>query len=152
MSKYRFLMLNDMPAYDLTSLIIASAIEVHRELGPGLFEIAYEECLAAELLGKGLTFQRQIVRPLVYKKLRLAKCYKIDIVVENRVLLELKAVRNVTATDSAQVLTYLKLSGLEVGLLINFNSMPLKSGITRFVRTNPSPALPAPSQFPAPSA
>ena len=111
---------------------------MHRELGPGLFEIAYEECLSKELELRGLGVQRQIIKPLVYKHVLIRKSYKIDIVVENRVLLELKAIRQLSESDTAQVLTYLKLSGLAVGLLINFNAMPLKKGIKRFVRTNRS--------------
>jgi GxxExxY protein len=123
------------PEYELTSRIISAAIEVHRELGPGLLEKAYEECLCAELLERGLRNQRQVLQPIIFKHRQLTKSYKIDLIVEKRVLVELKAIRTLTDADVAQTLTYLKLSKLEVALLINFNSYPLSAGIRRLVRT-----------------
>lgn len=123
------------PEYDLTSKIISAAIEVHKELGPGLLEKAYEECLYAELTERGLESKRQVIQRITYKHRQLEKCYKIDLVVENRVLVELKAIRTLTDADTAQTLTYLKLSSLQVGLLINFNAYPLKMGIRRLVRS-----------------
>lgn len=126
------------PEAGLTSLIISAAMEVHKQLGPGLLEAAYEECLFTELTERGIQCRRQVLQPIVYKHLRLSKSYQIDLIVENRVLLELKAVRTLTDADTAQTLTYLKLSQLEVALLINFNAYPLRAGIRRFVRTQRS--------------
>ena len=123
------------PEYGLTSSIISAVLAVHTDLGPGLLEGAYEECLFAELAERGVYSERQVIQPVMYKNRRLSKSYKIDMIVEKRVLLELKAVRTLTDADTAQTLTYLKLSNLEVALLINFNAYPLRTGIKRFVRT-----------------
>jgi GxxExxY protein len=117
----------------LTAEIIGAAIDVHRALGPGLLESAYEECLCHELRIRGLTFERQVNLPVVYKGLRLNCGYKIDIIVEEDVVLELKAVEKILPIHEAQLLTYLKLSGKHVGLLINFNVPMLTQGITRRV-------------------
>jgi GxxExxY protein len=117
----------------LTEKIIGFAIEVHRQLGPGLLESAYEECLCYELEQNGLIFRRQVPLPVVYKAVRLDCGYRIDIVVEQRVILELKTVERLVPVHDAQLLTYLKLSGLRTGLLLNFHSPVLKDGIRRFV-------------------
>ena len=113
--------------------IIGAAIEVHRVLGPGLLESAYEECLCHELDLRGLAYERQKPLPVVYKDVRLDAGYRIDILVENRVVLELKAVETLLPIHEAQLLTYLKLGGWQVGLLINFNVAVLKDGIRRRV-------------------
>ncbi|HYM72470.1 MAG TPA: GxxExxY protein [Stellaceae bacterium] len=117
----------------LTERIIGFAIEVHRQLGPGLLESAYEECLCYELRQGGLVFRRQVPLPVVYKAIRLDCGYRMDIVVEEKAVLELKTVERLIPVHDAQLLTYLKLSGLRVGLLLNFNSPVLKDGIRRLV-------------------
>jgi len=116
-----------------TAPIIGAAIEVHRHLGPGLLESAYEECLCHELHLRGLSFERQVDVPLSYKGLQLHCGYKIDLVVQKEVVLELKAVEKLLPVHEAQLLTYLKLTDKRVGLLINFNSALLTNGIKRFV-------------------
>lgn len=117
----------------LTEAILGAAIEVHRELGPGLMESAYEECLCYELSTRGLAFQRQVPLSIRYKKVKLDCGYRMDIVVENVVVLELKAVEGLQPLHEAQLITYLKLSGMPVGLLLNFNVPVLKDGIVRRV-------------------
>ena len=117
----------------LSGKIIGAAIEVHRQLGPGLLETTYEVCLAHELELSGQFVERQKALPLVYKDLKLAHGYRIDLVVERAVVVEVKAVDRWAPVHEAQVLTYLKLSGLRLGLLINFNVPVLKEGIRRFV-------------------
>jgi GxxExxY protein len=104
---------------------------VHRHLGPGLLESAYEECLCHELHLRGLSFERQVDLPVSYKGLQLDCGYKMDLIVENEVVLELKAVEKIVPVHEAQLLTYLKLSGKHVGLLINFNAPLLTRGIIR---------------------
>ena len=116
-----------------TAPIIGAAIEVHRHLGPGLLESAYEECLCHELNLRGLSFERQVDLPVPYKGLLLVCGYKIDLIVEQQVVLELKAVEKLLPVHEAQLLTYLKLSGKRVGLLINFNTPLLTRGIKRIV-------------------
>lgn len=117
----------------LTKAIIGSAIEVHRELGPGLLESTYEECLCHELHLRDLKFRRQIDLPVAYKGLKLDCGYRLDVLVEDTVLVELKAIENIIAIHRAQLLTYLRLSEKKVGLLINFNAAVLKDGIVRMV-------------------
>jgi GxxExxY protein len=118
----------------LSKQVIGCAIEVHRALGPGLFEAAYEECLCHELGLAGLTFLRQLPLPLEYKNVRLECGYRLDILVERRLIVEVKAVEKMTPVHEAQILTYLKLAGLKTGLLLNFNSVRLRDGIKRFAR------------------
>jgi GxxExxY protein len=117
----------------ITHAIIGACIEIHRELGPGLMESAYEECLCFELSRKAMAFARQVSMPVRYKDVHLDCGYRLDLVVENRVVVELKAVENLLPVHEAQILTYLKLAGLPVGLLINFHVPVLKSGIKRLV-------------------
>ena len=109
--------------------VIGLAIEVHRHLGPGLLESAYEDCLALEMKQSGLSFRRQVALPVVYKGLRLASSYRLDFVVENYLVLEIKAVERLLPIHEAQLLTYLKLGGLKIGLLMNFNVPLLRDGI-----------------------
>ena len=116
-----------------TSTILGAAIEVHRYLGPGLLESAYEECLCHELHLRGLSFGRQVDLPIEYKGLKLNCGYKIDLLVQDEVILELKAVENLLPIHQAQLLTYLKLAHKRVGLLINFNVPLLTQGIVRRV-------------------
>ena len=115
----------------LTEKVIGFAIEVHRQLGPGLLESAYEECLCYELAQSALGYRRQVPLPIVYKGIRLDCGYRMDVVVENQVILELKTVERLMPIYEAQMLTYLKLSGIHTGLLLNFNTAVLKDGIRR---------------------
>ncbi|MCW8131714.1 MAG: GxxExxY protein [Planctomycetota bacterium] len=117
----------------ITKEIIGGAIEVHKALGPGLLESAYEECLCHELSLRKLAFHRQVELPVLYKGVKLACGYRMDLVVEGSVLVELKSVENMEPVFEAQLLTYLRLSKLKVGLLINFNVPVLKEGILRRV-------------------
>ncbi len=117
----------------LTDKVIGLAIEVHRGLGPGLLESAYEECLCHELEQSGLPFRRQVPLPVVYKAVRLDIAYRMDIVVDGRLVIELKTVENLLPLHQAQLLTYLKLSGVRTGLLLNFHVALLKDGIRRVV-------------------
>jgi GxxExxY protein len=121
-----------MPDNDLTHAIIGAAIEVHRLLGPGLLESAYEECLAREFVLRQIPFERQKPAPVVYKDVKLECGYRLDFLVDGRVVLELKAVECFAPVHEAIVLTYLRLSGCRLGLLINFNVPMLKDGIRRF--------------------
>ena len=117
----------------LTEKIIGCAIEVHKAIGPGLLESAYEECLCYELAQNGLTFERQVPLPVVYKGVKLDCGYKLDIIVENIVIIELKAVDRIIAIHEAQLLSYLRMLDLRVGLILNFHSSVLKEGIKRIV-------------------
>ena len=117
----------------VTEAIIGAAIEVHRELGPGLLESAYEACLVYELEARGLRVERQRSQPVIYKAIRIDCGYRIDLLVEDVVIVELKAVEQVKPIHEAQLLSYVKLSCRTVGLLINFNVKLLKDGIRRFV-------------------
>ena len=121
--------------------IIGACIEVHRHLGPGLLESAYELCLAHELSLRGLRFERQRPVPVKYKGARLDCGYRLDLVVADTFLIELKAVDHLTPVHQAQVLTYLKLTGLPVALLVNFNVTNLKHGLRRLTRTTNPPFL-----------
>ncbi|MBC7953587.1 MAG: GxxExxY protein [Rhodospirillaceae bacterium] len=117
----------------LTDRIIGCAIEVHRTLGPGLLESAYEECLCYELAQSGITFRRQVPLPVVYKEVKLDCGYRMDVVVDERVVVVLKTVERLAPVHDAQILTYLRLSAYPVGLLMNFNVPVLKDGVKRFV-------------------
>lgn len=118
---------------DITGKIIGAAIAVHRELGPGLLESPYHTCLAAQLVRIGLFVERHVTLPLEYMGERMPKGYILDLLVERRVVVEIKSVARLEPVHFAQVLTYLKLTGCEVGLLINFNVAILRSGIKRVV-------------------
>jgi GxxExxY protein len=124
---------------ELTHEIIGAAIEVHRVLGPGLLESAYEECLVRELTLRGLCFERQKPLPVVYKDVKLECGYRVDLLVEGRVVVELKSAEALTPVHDAIVLTYLRLSGVRVGLLINFHVALLKDGVKRFVLDGRTP-------------
>jgi GxxExxY protein len=118
---------------ELSSSIIGACIQVHRELGPGLLESAYEECLCYELSRRNLHFTRQQPLPIQYKGISLDCAYQMDVVVENLIILELKSVEKLLPIHEAQLLTYLKLSGISLGLLLNFNVTTMKEGIRRIV-------------------
>ncbi|MFK8059328.1 MAG: GxxExxY protein [Polaribacter sp.] len=119
----------------ITEKIIGAAIEVHKALGPGLLESAYQECLYYELKSLGLNVKKEIALPIVYKEIKLNHGYRIDLLVENEIVLELKTVEAFTDVHSAQILTYLKLGNYPLGLLINFHTKLLKNGIKRFINT-----------------
>jgi len=118
---------------ELTGLIIGAAIEVHRELGPGLLESVYQSCLVMELEELGLNVRTELSMPVVYKGTELDQGYRIDILVENEVVIELKTVEKLTDVHTAQILTYMRLGDYPKGLLINFKVKLLKNGIKRFV-------------------
>jgi GxxExxY protein len=118
----------------ITESIIGAAIEVHRALGPGLLESAYEACLTFELTRRGLKVEQQKPLPVVYRDVRLDCGYRLDLLVENAVIVEVKAVDRLMPVHQAQLLSYLKLSGCKVGLLINFHVKLLKDGIHRIVK------------------
>jgi len=123
----------EWPHKDITEKIIGAAIDVHRALGPGLLESAYEECLCHELNLTGLTFRRQVELPIRYKGVQLDCGYRVDLVVQEAVIVELKCVEKLLPIHDAQLLTYLRLSGIRVGLLMNFHTPALHQGIIRKV-------------------
>lgn len=116
---------------DLSGLIIGCGIEVHTELGPGLLESSYKESLYYELVKKSLKVEKEKPMPLMYKEIKLECGYKLDLMVEDKIIVELKSVETINDVHVAQVLTYLKLSGCKLGLLMNFNVTRLKDGIKR---------------------
>jgi GxxExxY protein len=126
-------MMKEYPESELTNRIILAAIEVHRALGPGLLESAYEACLCKELELQGLAFRKQVDLPVFYKGLALDCGYRIDLIVDGRVIVELKAAEKILPIHDAQLLTYLRLAGSKVGLILNFNSRLMKDGIKRLV-------------------
>lgn len=117
---------------EITEKIIGCAIEVHKQLGPGLLESAYEECLAYELNNLGLKIERQKAVPVVYKNIKLDCGYRLDILVEDLVIIELKTVDILNPVHEAQILTYMKFARKNIGLLINFNVTLLKNGLKRY--------------------
>jgi GxxExxY protein len=119
---------------EVSNIIIGCAIEVHKSLGPGLLESAYQEYLYYELIKSGLKVQKELSCPVLYKEIKLEYGYRIDLLIENLVIIELKAVEKLTANHKAQLLTYLKLGNYKLGLLINFNESTLKTGIKRIVK------------------
>ena len=121
-----------MELNEITRKIIGCAIQVHKSLGPGLLESAYEECLSYELVKNGLQIKRQQPTPVVYEDIKLDCGYRIDILVENAVVVELKVVDEFNPVHEAQILTYMKFSKKQIGLLINFNVTALKNGIKRY--------------------
>ncbi len=118
---------------DLSHRVIGCAIEVHRYLGPGLLESAYEQCLAHELSRNNIAFQLQLAQPVRYKDVLLDCGYRIDVLVENQLIIELKSVEKLLGIHEAQLLTYMKLAEIKIGLLMNFNVTKLKEGMKRFV-------------------
>ncbi|MFM6925516.1 MAG: GxxExxY protein [Ferruginibacter sp.] len=118
---------------ELSNKIIGLAIKVHRALGPGLLESSYQECLCYELAMAGYRIEKEKALPLIYEEVKLDIGYRIDILVDGKIIIELKAVESITDVHIAQVLTYLKLSNNRIGLLINFNVKLLKDGIKRLV-------------------
>jgi GxxExxY protein len=119
--------------YTLTDQVIGSSIEVHRKLGPGLLESAYRECLAREFLIRNISFEREVPVPVVYKGVHLECGYRLDFLIAERPVVEVKSVEMLAKVHEAQLITYLSLGGWQVGLLINFNEFLLKDGIRRKV-------------------
>jgi GxxExxY protein len=117
----------------ITKQVIGGAIDVHRALGPGLMESVYETCLASELIDRGISVERQKGLPVTYKEITLESGYRLDLLVDGKVIVEIKAVELLSPLHKSQLLTYLKLSGLRVGLLINFNVTELRKGVQRIV-------------------
>ena len=122
-----------MSENEISSKIIGAAIEVHKQLGPGLLESTYETCLAYELKQMGLDVKQQQALPVVYKEVKLDAGYRIDLLIENKVIVEIKSVEALADIHTAQLLTYLKLKDLKLGLLINFNSVRVVDGLKRIV-------------------
>lgn len=125
--------MKELSTEELAKMVIGAAIEVHRELGPGLLESAYQACLIKELEEIGLTVKSEVSLPIVYKGLKLDHGYRIDILVEDKLVLELKAVEALTDVHIAQMLTYLKLGDHRLGLLLNFHVKLMKQGIKRVI-------------------
>jgi GxxExxY protein len=119
----------------ISEKIIGCAIEVHKQLGPGLLESAYQACLDYELRESGLSVKKEIPMPIVYKDIQLDHGYRIDLLVENKVVIEIKTVEALNDVHTAQVLTYLKLGNYKLGLLLNFHVRTLKNGIKRLINT-----------------
>jgi GxxExxY protein len=124
---------------ELTWEIVGAAIEVHRSLGPGLLEASYRKCLLHELETRGLAVKAEVPIEIHYKGLHLPAAYRADLVIEATALVELKAIEKTLPVHEAQVLTYLRHTGLQIGLLLNFNVPVLKDGIRRFIRADSSP-------------
>lgn len=117
----------------ITEVVIGKAMSLHQVLGPGLLEKTYEECLAYDLRCAGLDVKQQVLLPLIYGRLQLADAYRIDLLINNSVIVELKSVEAITSLHGAQLLTYLRFSDKRVGLILNFNSVALRTGIKRVV-------------------
>jgi GxxExxY protein len=120
-----------MTENEIATKIIGTAIEVHKQLGPGLLESTYESCLVYEIKQIGLQVQQQLALPVIYKEVKLDAGYRIDVLIEKKVIIEIKSVDALADIHTAQLLTYLKLKDLKLGLLINFNEVLLKNGIKR---------------------
>ena len=118
---------------ELSYRVIGIALDLHRSLGPGLLESVYENALAYDLIESGLEVKTQVPMPFMYKEIKMETGYRLDILVENKLIIEVKSVETLAPVHYAQVLTYLKLSGIKLGLLINFNTKVLKEGIHRIV-------------------
>jgi len=134
-----------LAAGDMSGRVIGLAIKVHKTVGAGLFERVYEDCLGFELSRAGLRFERQVKLPLIYEGVCFERAYRADIIVEETIILEIKSIENILPIHEAQLLTYLRLSGCRVGLLLNFNTVLLKNGLRRVVQTSPRPPGTPPS-------
>lgn len=124
---------NPITSNKITETVIGCSIEVHRHLGPGLLESTYEAYLFYELVNKGLEVKRQVGLPLVYKEIKMELGYRLDMLIENIVVMEVKAIESIRDIHVAQTLTYLKLSGAKIGLILNFNVLKMTDGIRRLV-------------------
>lgn len=133
MEKLQFLTLNNMTENEIAKIVYNSALKVHKTLGPGLLESSYEECLYYELKQNQLHVEKQKALPLIYEEVQLEIGYRIDLMVENKFIIEVKSVDSLNDIHLAQILTYLKLSNCKLGMLINFNVSLLKNGIRRVI-------------------
>jgi len=124
-----------MTENEISTIVIGSAIEIHRKLGPGLLENVYQECLFYKLKQKGLIVEKEKPMPLIFEEIKLDCGYRIDLLIENKFIVEIKAVEALTVNHLAQTLTYLRLAKCKLGLLINFNEALLKNGIRRVINT-----------------
>ena len=122
-----------MTENEISRIVVDASYRIHVELGPGLFESVYEEILSYELMKKGLYISRQKTIPIVWEEIKMEHGFRADLIVENKVLIEIKSVESIAPVHQKQVLTYLKLTNLKLGLLINFNEAYIKNGITRIV-------------------
>lgn len=122
-----------MTENELSKIIVDSCYHIHVNLGPGLFESVYEEILYYELIQKGLDVSRQKPIPVIWKEIKMDQGFRADLIVEHKVLIEIKSVESIAKVHQKQVMTYLKLTGLKLGLLVNFNESLIKNGITRIV-------------------
>lgn len=122
-----------MTENELSKIILETCIEIHKELGPGLFESVYEEVLCYELKEKGIKFERQKAIPVIWKERKLDIGFKADLILEEKVLLEIKSIENILPVHKKQTLTYIKLTGIKLGMLINFKEALLKDGVNRLV-------------------
>ncbi|MGA1581848.1 MAG: GxxExxY protein [Saprospiraceae bacterium] len=122
-----------MTENEISRVIVDASYRIHVELGPGLFESVYEEILSYELMKKGLYISRQKTIPIVWEEIKMEHGFRADLIVENKVLIEIKSVESIAPVHQKQVLTYLKLTNLKLGLLVNFNEAYIKNGITRIV-------------------
>lgn len=122
-----------MTENELSKIVFEAGLKIHRKLGPGLFENVYEECLFYELRKQNLKVEKQVTLPIVYEELRINNAFRIDILVESKLILEIKAVEYINPSHKAQLLTYLKMTGYKLGLLINFNEEIFKGGVSRII-------------------
>jgi len=122
-----------MSENELSKIIVNSCYQIHKELGPGLFESVYEECLHFELIQQGLSVQRQKELPVIYKSLKMEIGFRTDLIVENKVIVEIKSIETIAPVHQKQLLTCLRLTNLKLGLLVNFNEALIKDGIQRLV-------------------
>ena len=122
-----------MTENELSKIVFDVGLKIHKKLGPGLFETVYEECLFYELQKQGLKVEKQIILPIIYEELKIENAFRIDILVESKLILEIKAVEYINPSHKAQLLTYLKMTDCKLGLLINFNEETFKSGVTRVI-------------------
>jgi GxxExxY protein len=119
----------------LSASVIGLCLKIHKTLGSGLLESTYHQCLAYELTKNGIAFQSEVMMPVRYENLHIESGYRADLIIENKIIIELKSVEKITDIHKSQILTYLKMSGLEIGLLINFKEPLLKNGLHRFVNS-----------------
>jgi len=122
-----------MTENELSKIVFDAGLKIHKKLGPGLFETVYEECLFYELQKQGLKVEKQMVLPIIYEELKISNAFRIDILVESKLILEIKAVEFINPSHKAQLLTYLKMTNCKLGLLINFNEETFTAGISRII-------------------
>lgn len=122
-----------MTENELSKIVFETGLKIHKKLGPGLFENVYEECMFYELNKLGLFTERQKLLPIVYEELKIENAFRLDMIVENKLILEIKAIEYINPVNKAQLLTYLKMTNCKLGLLLNFKSDTFKNGVTRVV-------------------